>query len=120
MLLKAQKQEHTLQERARQDVYCTHTRLPLQESLTSLLLSELAYKQADEVAAAAAELRAGLPEGLFTFDRIQWSQDHVEHRSGPKGNAVCTLAEQGRNCMPCMWYGWSCVSDDANRAGVLG
>eukprot|EP00891_Asterochloris_glomerata_P007897 jgi/Astpho2/7897/fgenesh1_pg.00118_%23_12_t len=52
----------------------------LKESLTSLLLSELAYKQADEVAAAATELRAGLPEGLFTFERIQWSQDHVEHR----------------------------------------
>ena len=95
MLLKAQKQEHTLQERARQDVYCTHTRLPLQESLTSLLLSELAYKQADEVAAAAAELRAGLPEGLFTFDRIQWSQDHVEHRLAPRAMLSAHLQSRG-------------------------
>ena len=67
---------------ARLDVYCTHKLFPLQESLTSLLLSELAYKQANEVAAAATELQAGLPEGLITFERIQWSQDHVEHRSG--------------------------------------
>lgn len=78
--------------------------MPLQESLTSLLLSELAYKQADEVAAAATELRAGLPEGLFTFERIQWSQDHVEHRLGPEDNAVCMLCGAGA-CFHATWYG---------------